>query len=242
MRRLGRLLLDAVLPPRCLKCGTAVAEPGALCAVCWPAISFITPPYCACCGYPFELDPGPEAQCAACVAMPPPYRRARAALRYDEASRGLILGFKHGDRTEAAPAFARWLAAAGDFAEIDLIAPVPLHWRRLFHRRYNQAALLALAVGRLVDRPVVADLLVRRRSTPTQGRLGAAARRRNVAGAFSVMPRRRPGLAGRRVLLIDDVMTSGSTIEACCQALRRGGAAAVDVLTLARAIRAAQPR
>lgn len=242
VRRLGRLLLDAVLPPRCLACGTAVAEPGALCADCWPAISFITPPYCACCGYPFELDAGAEALCAACVAMPPPYRRARAVLRYDEASRGLILGFKHGDRTEAAPAFARWLAAAGDVADVDLIAPVPLHWRRLFHRRYNQAALLALAFGRLVGRPVVADLLVRRRPTPTQGRLGATARRRNVAGAFSVLPRRRAALAGRRVLLVDDVMTSGATIEACSHALRRGGAASVDVLTLARAIRAAQPR
>ena len=133
----------------------------------------------------------PHGELAAPPALPrarqPPYRRARAALRYDDASRGLILGFKHGDRTEAAPAFARWLAAAGDFADIDLVAPVPLHWRRLFRRRYNQAALLALALGRLVDRPVVADLLVRRRSTPTQGRLGAAARRRNVAGAFSVL-------------------------------------------------------
>ena len=242
MRRLGRLLLDAVLPPRCLKCGAAVGEPGALCATCWPAIGFITPPYCACCGYPFELDPGPGALCAACIAMPPPYRRARAVLRYDEASKGLILGFKHGDRTEAAPAFARWLATAGDFTDIDLIAPVPLHWRRLLHRRYNQAALLALALGRLVDRPVVPDLLVRRRPTPTQGHLHAAARRRNVAGAFGVGTRRKPAIVGRRVLLIDDVMTSGATIESCCQALSRGGAAAVDVLTLARAIRPAQPR
>jgi ComF family protein len=242
MRRLGRLLLDAVLPPRCLKCGAAVGEPGALCSTCWTAIGFITPPYCACCGYPFEIDPGAGALCAACIAMPPPYRRARAALRYDDASRDLIIRFKHGDRTEAAPAFARWLATAGDFTDIDLIAAVPLHWHRLLHRRYNQAALLALALGRLVDRPVVPDLLVRRRPTPTQGHLGAAARRRNVAGAFGVHERRRAGIAGRRVLLIDDVMTSGATIEACCHALRRGGAAAVDVLTLARAIRPAQPR
>jgi len=242
MRRVGRLLLDAVLPPRCLKCGATVGEPGALCGACWTSIGFITPPYCACCGYPFELDAGPGALCAACIAMPPPYRRARAALRYDEASRDLIIRFKHGDRTEAAPAFARWLATAGDFADIDLIAPVPLHWRRLLYRRYNQAALLARALRRLVDRPVVPDLLVRRRPTPTQGHLRTAARRRNVAGAFGVQPRRSAGIAGRRVLLIDDVMTSGATIEACCHALHRGGAAAVGVLTLARAIRPAQPR
>ena len=241
LRRLGRLLLDAVLPPRCLKCGAAVAEPGALCAACWPALAFITPPYCACCGYPFELDPGPGTLCAGCLATPPPYRRARAVLRYDVASRDLILGFKHGDRTEAAPAFARWLAAGGELSDIDVIAPVPLHWRRLFHRRYNQSALLALGVGRLAGRPVVADLLLRRRPTPPQGHLGSAARRRNVAGAFAVNPRRRAGLAGRRVLLVDDVMTSGATIEACCRALSQGGAASVDVLALARAIRPTVP-
>src|SRR4051794_17761047 len=112
LARIGRLLLDAVLPPRCLKCGVAVAEPGALCAGCWPALAFVTAPYCACCGYPFDYDPGPGTLCAACIAGPPPYRRARAALRYDEASRGLVLAFKHGDRTEMAPAFARWLAGA----------------------------------------------------------------------------------------------------------------------------------
>ena len=142
----GRLLLDAVLPPRCLACGTTVAAPGALCAACWPALSFLTPPWCACCGYPFEYDAGPDALCAACIASPPPWRRARAALRYDEASRGLILAFKHGDRTEMAPALARWLAGAADLSEVDLVTAVPLHWRRLFARRYNQAALLAVTL------------------------------------------------------------------------------------------------
>jgi ComF family protein len=233
----GRLLLDAVLPPRCLGCGAAVAEPGALCATCWPGLSFITPPWCARCGYPFDYDPGPDALCAGCIASPPPYRRGRAALRYDEASRRLVLAFKHGDRTEMAPALTRWLAGAADLSAIDLIAAVPLHWRRLFVRRYNQAALLALGLARLAGKPAIPDLLLRRRATPSQGHLGALARRRNVAGAFAVNPVRRPALAGRRVLLVDDVMTSGATVAACSRVLLREGAAAVDVLAVARVIR-----
>jgi ComF family protein len=237
----GRLLLDAVLPPRCLACGAGVAEPGALCAACWPALSFLTPPCCACCGYPFEYDPGAGALCAACIASPPPYRRARAALRYDEASRGLILAFKHGDRTEMAPAFARWLAGAAELSEIDLIAAVPLHWRRLFARRYNQAALLALGLGRLSGKPVLPDLLRRRRATESQGHLGALARERNVAGAFAVNPARAGALPGARVLLVDDVMTSGATVIACSRVLLRAGAAAVDVAAVARVVRPARP-
>jgi ComF family protein len=236
----GRLLLDAVLPPHCLACGATVAAPGALCAACWPALSFLTPPWCACCGYPFEYDAGPDALCAGCIASPPPWRRARAALRYDEASRGLILAFKHGDRTEMAPALVRWLAGAADLSEIDLVAAVPLHWRRLFARRYNQAALLALGLARLSGKPAIPDLLRRRRATASQGHLGALARERNVAGAFAVNPARRGALAGARVLLVDDVVTTGATVAACCRVLRREGAAAVDVLAVARVVRPAR--
>lgn len=241
LARAGAFALDAVLPPRCLGCGRVVETPGTLCAVCWEGVAFIVPPVCAACGVPFEIDPGPGALCAACAAARPAFARARAVFVYDDASRAMVIGFKHGDRTESAPAFAAWMARAGAdlLAEAELIAPVPLHWTRLFARRYNQAALLAAALGHLSGRAVVADLLVRRRRTPSQGRLGVTARRRNVAGAFAVKAGRAPLARGRRVLVIDDVLTTGATAEACARALTRAGAGAVDVLTLARVVRPA---
>jgi ComF family protein len=160
-------------------------------------------------------------------------------LRYDDASRDLVLAFKHADRTDGAPAYGAWLARAGAdlVADADAIAPVPLHWTRLFSRRYNQAALLALALGTHAGLPVVPDLLIRRRRTPSQGRMSATGRARNVAGAFSLNARRLAFLEGRRILLIDDVLTTGATVESCARVLLRGGAAAVDVLTLARVVR-----
>jgi ComF family protein len=166
------------------------------------------------------------------------FERARAAFRYDEGSRDLILRFKHADRTDSSPAFARWMARAGDalLGDADLIAPVPLHWLRLFMRRYNQAALLASALAPLAGKPAVNDLLQRRRRTPLQGG-GVLARQRNVAGAFAVDPRRRAGLQDKRVLLVDDVLTTGATVSACASVLLRAGARAVDVLTLARVVR-----
>jgi ComF family protein len=155
-------------------------------------------------------------------------------MRYDEASRGLVLSFKHADRTHAAPAYGEWMRRAGAelLADADIAVPVPLHWTRLFVRRYNQAALLAHAIRRAGGPPVEPDLLVRRRRTPTQGHLGRLARARNVRSAFAV----RPGAAidGRRIVLIDDVMTTGATVGECARVLKRAGAARVDVLTLAR--------
>jgi ComF family protein len=242
VRRAGRVALDALLPPQCLGCREGVGEPGQLCAACWSGIGFIAAPYCACCGLPFELDAGPGLTlCAACIAEPPAYARARAVFRYDAASRDLVLRFKHGDRTDAAPAFARWLHRAGAdlVATADLIAPVPLHRWRLLHRRYNQSALLALELGRLAHRPVVPDLLVRRRATGSQGGLGRRERLLNVRGAFAVRPRHAAALAGRRVLLVDDVLTTGATAGAVARALRRAGASHVDVVALARVVRPA---
>ncbi len=236
----SRLALDALLPPQCLACGEPVAHNGALCAPCWDGITFLAPPHCALCGYPFEFDQGPGALCAACIARRPRYARARAVLRYDEGCRRLLLSFKHGDRTEGAPAYGAWLARAGAelLPEADLIVPVPLHWTRLFSRRYNQAALLAQALARASGLPVVPDLLWRRRATPSQGHLSRASRQRNVAGAFAVRPDRSAGLRGRRVILVDDVMTTGATAAACSATLLQAGAADVDVLVLARALRA----
>ena len=244
-RGLGHLssrALDAILPPRCLSCGRPVEHVGALCAACWEGVDFVAPPFCACCGFPFNFDTGPDALCGVCAREAPAFDRARFVMRYSDASKGLVLGFKHHDRTEGAPAFGTWLARAGRelIEDADLLAPVPLHRLRLFARRYNQAALLCRALSDCTGLPAATDLLIRKRHTPPQGRLSAAARRRNVAGAFAVNPARLTALDGRRVLLVDDVMTTGATVSACARALRRGGAAAVDVLVLARVVRPSQ--
>jgi ComF family protein len=242
VRALPGIAFNALLPPRCLVCGLGVDRPGALCAACWGGLSFLAPPICAACGFPFDYDLGAGTLCGACHREPPAYDRARAVLRYDEVSRGLLLGFKHGDRTEGAPAFGGGLARAGGelIAECDVVLPVPLHRRRLFTRRYNQSALLAHALGRATGLPVLPDSLRRVRNTASQGRLSAAARRRNVAGAFRVATGAAERLGGRRVLLVDDVLTTGATVEACARVLKRAGAAGVDVLTLARVVRPQQ--
>jgi ComF family protein len=236
LRGVGTTALDVLLPPRCLMCGVMVEVDGLLCPACWSGLSFIAPPLCESCGLPFAFEVAARTRCAGCLADAPPFARARAVMVYDDASKRLILGFKHADRTEAAPTFGRWLARAGAAlaAEADLIVPVPLHRWRLLLRRYNQAGLLAQALGRTVARPVVPDALVRRRRTPSQGGLGRTGRRRNVAGAFAVRASRARLVEGRRVLLVDDVHTTGATLGECARVLRRAGAAAVDVLTLAR--------
>src|SRR5678815_2300321 len=220
-------LLDAVLPPLCLGCNEIVAEPGALCAACWPAFSFIAAPHCSRCGTPFTEPVGDDAQCGACLRRPPRFRKARAALVYDDESERVVLPFKHGDRTDMARACGRWMARAGAelLAEAELIAPVPLHWRRLFTRRYNQALLLARAVAAR-DRKlrIVPDLLRRARWTGSQAGLKAEERRKNVRRAFELHPRWTEAVRDKAVLLVDDVLTTGATAEACTVTLQRAGA------------------
>lgn len=236
--RLMRLVVDAVLPPTCLSCGALVSEPGALCPACWEKIGFLAPPHCSACGHPFDFETGGEALCGPCLNQAPPWRHARAVFRYDEHSRPLVLRFKHGDRLEGAPAFARWMARAGAelLAEADVIVPVPLHQFRLLSRRYNQAAVLALALGRMTGIAVVPDLLVRTRRTPSQGHMNREERRKNVRGAFQLRERRHSLIQGKSVLLIDDVLTTGATLGECARVLTKAGAAAVDVLTLGRVV------
>ena len=237
LRRIGRVFVDGVLPPRCLSCGEVVDEPHALCARCWGGITFFAPPWCALCGLPFPHPMGEDAVCGDCAREPPSWHQARAVLRYDKHSRRLLLAFKHGDHTQSAAAFGRWMHRAGSevLAGADLLVPVPLHWTRLFQRRYNQAALLAHAVHAAGGPEVAADWLLRRRRTPPQGHLGPAGRQRNIAGAFVLRPRR--SVAGKRVVIIDDVMTTGATAAECARVLDRAGAVSIGVLTLARALR-----
>lgn len=239
LKRTARALLDLLLPPRCLACGEEVAEPHALCAPCWRKLTFLGEPCCACCGLPFDYDLGSGALCGACTRAPPAYDRARSAVRYDEGSRRLVLSFKHGDRLNGARAFGEWMrrAGAGLLADADLLVPVPLHWSRLLRRRYNQAALLAYAIRAQGGPAVAPDALRRRRRTPSQGKFGAEERRRNVRRAFAL----KTGMSvdGLKVVLIDDVLTTGATVEECARTLKRAGAARVDVLTLARSLRIA---
>jgi ComF family protein len=237
----GRRLLDMVLPPLCLGCNEIVATPGTLCAACWPTYSFIAAPCCARCGTPFAEELGDGAHCGTCLKRPPLFRRARAALVYDDRSRRIVLPLKHGDRTDLARACGTWMAHAGAalLADAELIVPVPLHWRRLLLRRYNQAHLLARIAERHSAGRLAPDLLVRRRWTGSQAGLAAKERRSNVREAFVVQPRWRPALHGKTVLLVDDVLTTGATVEACARALRKAGAGEVDVLTLARVVRPA---
>jgi ComF family protein len=237
-RQAGRTLVDGILPPRCLACGAVVGEPDALCGPCWATMSFFAPPWCAVCGLPFPYPMGEGAVCAACARERVSWDRARAVMRYDRHSRGLILALKHGDRTHLAKALGMWMhRAGGDILDgADLMVPVPLHWTRLFSRRYNQAGLLAHAVHAAGGPPVAPDWLIRRRRTPSQGRLGPLARTRNVRGAFQLRPGR--SVRGKRLVIVDDVLTTGATVEECARVLRRAGAAWVGVLTLARALRA----
>jgi ComF family protein len=237
----ARGLLDLVLPPRCLRCGLSVDRHGRLCADCWRSLTFLGPPQCRLCGYPLPHALPEAPLCGECARAEPAYDRARAALRYDDGARRLILAFKHADRTDVAPAFGAWLARAGAemLAEADLIAPVPLHRLRFLKRGYNQAAVLARALAQATGVPLVPDLLQRQRATPSQQGLSGRARLENVtAGAFRVHPWQRTRAESKAVVLIDDVLTTGATLDSAARALRRAGARAVDALAIARVLRA----
>jgi ComF family protein len=240
LKGVGRATLDRLFPPLCIACRMAVGAPGALCAACWQQVRFLDGAMCECCGLPFEVDPGAGTLCAGCHLRPPAFDKARAVMRYDTHSRGPILALKYGDRLDLTPGFAGWLNCSGRLlvGETDVIVPVPLHRGRLWRRRYNQSAELARALARLTGKPVDFAALVRSRATPSQGTMPSAkARRRNVLSAFEVPPRHKTAIAGRNLLLIDDVLTTGATVDACARALKRAGVAKVLVLTLARVVR-----
>lgn len=232
---IGRIALDLLLPPHCAACDERVATAGQLCAACFAATSFIAEPCCERCGVAFAVaDLGPI--CQPCEANPPRFRQARGGLTYDMQGRRLILPFKHADRPELSRVLAPHMARAGAalLRRAEVLVPVPLHRRRLFARRYNQAVLLAAELSRIAGVPVSRDALVRTKATASLGDSTADEREQEVAGAFTVRPSRKPFLTGRQILLIDDVMTSGATANACVATLLEAGAVAVDVLVAAR--------
>src|ERR1700742_2007022 len=233
----AKLALDIALPTLCVACREPVAGEG-VCAVCWAQLSFIAPPFCPRLGIPFVYDPGPDMLSMEAIASPPAYQRARAALRYDEVARTLVHALKYQDRTDLAPAMGRWMARAG--REIldgaDMLVPVPLHWRRAWHRRYNQSGALGRAIERTCGVKLRGDILQRVRPTEQQVGLSRPQRASNVQGAFKVSADRQGEITGRRVILIDDVLTSGATVDACARALLRARAAQVDVLVFARVV------
>ena len=232
--RAGRMIADFLLPPQCLSCRERVMEPAALCARCWRDLSFLTEPCCDRRGIPFAYDPGEGIVSAAALANPPVWDRARGAVRFDDRSRRLVHDLKYRDRHEVAALMARLMAVAGQslLAEATFVVPVPLFRWRLWWRRYNQSALLARQLCRasLRYRP---DMLERTRPTAAQVGLGYRQRQANVRGAFRAPEDLRSEIAGTTVLLVDDVITSGATANACASALKAAGAVRVNVLAFA---------
>ncbi|MFP4097556.1 MAG: ComF family protein [Alphaproteobacteria bacterium] len=238
-------VVDMVLPPRCPLTGDRVDYQGALSAKAWQGLSFITAPYCKCCGVPFSFDRQQKEQqqetreyglCMHCLEENPPYVSARAPFTYDDISRALILGFKHGDKTHLVRSFSPWLQRAGRefLACADILIPVPLHTSRLRQRRYNQAAILAHGLTKLTGLPTLPDALVRVRATPSQGHLKKDEREKNVRKAFRVKEKNRCIISNKALVLIDDVYTTGATVNECTKELLKAGAKCVYVLTLAR--------
>ncbi len=239
MRTILKLMLNLIVPPRCPISGALVGESGHLSPEIWNKIHFIADPYCQTCGVPFSADLGADENmiCASCLSTPPDYDHARAGVVYDDLTRQLILRYKHGDHLYLVRSFLPWMENSGaDLIDhTDIIVPVPLHWSRMIKRRYNQAAILAAALAKKHDKTYAPFALKRIKATAPQGRRKAQQRKDNVRGAFALPAK--TDVKNKRILLIDDVMTSGATVNECAVILKQAGASAVYILAIARAVK-----
>lgn len=230
--------VDFIVPPRCLLCHEIIGKTGHFCGPCWRQLNFISAPQCDICGLPFDSGSEEKMVCAPCLTQTPIYTQARSVLVYDSVSKKLLLPFKHGDATYLAPALGKQMALISYeiLNKTDYITPVPLHWKRLFKRRYNQAALLAQHLAKFSHSSLILNLLNRHKNTQPQGHLSKRQREENVHKVFSVNPKYATLLKGTTVTLVDDVLTSGATLNACAKALKHEGARDVYAITLARVV------
>lgn len=251
IKRYATPVVDFIWPPRCAVTGGFVAHQGDVAAEAWGRLRFIADPQCACCGFPFDFDTGEgavrapdvasgaERLCGSCARKAPPFKTARAALAYDDVSRDMVLRYKNADQLHLVRSFLPWLMRAGadQIEASDYIVPVPLHRWRLLKRRYNQSAELARSLAKVGGKPAMVHALKRIRATSVQGHLNYNQRKKNVRRAFIIRPQDAEKLAGRTVLLVDDVYTTGATAKECTRALLAAGVSAVHVLSVARVVR-----
>ncbi len=235
LKRFGHFLLNILCPPTCPICSEQVEEAHCLCPECYSKLNFITKPCCDICGKPFEYTVFDELTCGACLKQKPHFSMARSVLAYDEFSKKLVLAFKHGDHTELNMLFLKFLVQADKavFQNVDMIIPVPLHWTRRLKRKYNQAGLLGKVVGRYFNIPFTPTVLSRIKRTESQGHKKRKERERNIKNAFRV--KNPTVIKGKTILVVDDVMTTGTTLNECARILKKSGAKDVKVLTIYRA-------
>jgi ComF family protein len=243
--RLVKETVSLILPPRCPINGSIVNSVGAISPEAWKNLTFISDPQCKCCGVPFAVDNNLDSDflndslCGQCLATPRHFDKAKSVFVYDEGSRKMILAFKHGDALHLHTTLAPLLANLGkDFLNPDsILVPIPLHWLRLVKRRYNQSAILANSLSKILDQDCWADALIRIRHTPPQGHKSAKDRYQNVAGAFEINLNYMDKVKDKHIVLIDDVFTTGATLDECSKVLKSAGVSSVNVLTVARAIK-----
>jgi ComF family protein len=238
LQKLAKPILDYALPERCPACGVITTDGSSFCADCWPKLRFLNPPWCAACALPFAYEQDAGALCADCLAHPPRHDGVRAAVAYDDMSRQIALRLKYGGRIGLAKLIARQLLRhlPVDRGNI-IVTPVPLHWTRLWSRSFNQSALIGQELARLGGMRYCADLLIRKKRTPSLRGLSSKERRKTVAKAFVVNPANKIKLKGARVILVDDVLTTGATSEGCIKILKKDGAVWVQLFCWARALR-----